>query len=135
MTALRLHPVDHLSFVIGGTIALYIFGFEGEAIVQAIFIHGAYNLFVHANINLGFPRPLCYILGSPNYHRWHHASDKEAIDKNFATMFSLFDVIFCSYYYPRDKLPKTYGLYDHSKNYPKNFTGQILYPFQRIKKK
>ncbi len=135
LTAARLHPVDQVPFVIGGAVIMHIFGFEGESITSAIALHSFYNLFVHANIALDYPKPVCYILGSPNYHRWHHAADKEAIDKNFATMFPVFDLVFGSYYYPRGRLPESYGLYGREQQaFPRTLGKQLLYPFKRKKK-
>ena len=137
ITALRLHPLDHISFAIGGAIAMHIFGFSGQAILYAIIIHNTYNVFVHANMSLDFPKPLCYILGSPNYHRWHHATDKEAIDKNLATMFPIFDLIFKTYYYPLGQLPKAYGLSNDKENtaFPQSLGGQLTYPIKKLFKK
>ena len=136
-TALRLHPFDHISFAVGGAIIMHLLGFSGQSIIYAIIIHNTYNVFVHANMNLDFPKPLCYILGSPNYHRWHHATDKEAIDKNLATMFPLYDLIFKTYYYPIGKLPKAYGLNNETENaaFPQSLQGQLAYPFKKLFKK
>src|SRR5262249_5848214 len=47
----------------------------------------------------------------PRYHHWHHTSQKEAIDKNFAIHFPWIDRIFGTYYLPEDKWPDTYGLH------------------------
>ncbi len=133
-TALRLHPVDQIPFAVGGAVVMYALGFEGQSIVLAFIIHDIYNLFVHANLSLDYPKPFCYILGSPNYHRWHHAAEKEAIDKNLATMFPVFDLIFGTYYYPRGRLPKSYGLHGKAQQaFPKTFGEQLLYPFRKKK--
>lgn len=133
ITALRLHPVDVIPFSLGAAIILHVIGFQGEAMITAILIHDTYNVFVHCNITLNYPKPLCYILGSPNYHRWHHAAEKEAIDKNFATMFPIFDLLAGTYYHP-DRLPKRYGLFEvEQKDFPKTFGGQLLYPFKKRK--
>ncbi len=131
LTGLRLHPVDTMVFTIGGVLVSYTIGFEGEAIVLATFVMTMYNFFVHANINLGYPKPLCYILVSPNYHRWHHARDKRAIDKNIATMFPVFDLIMGSYFYPHDEMPKEYGFFEPDKKakIPEKFEQQLIYPW------
>lgn len=138
LTAVRLHPVDHLAFPIGGAVILHIIGFSGEALAYAIALHTFYNLFVHANFQLGFPKPLCYILGSPNYHRWHHSCcTPDAYDKNIATMFPIFDLICRTYYYPHDRLPEEYGVSKAAggKTYPTDMKGQLIYPFKRIYRK
>lgn len=134
-TAVRLHPVDQIPFMVAGAVAMHVLGFDEQVVLLVLVVHNAYNMFVHANLSLDYPKPFCYILGSPNYHRWHHAAEKEAIDKNFATTFPVFDLIFGSYYYPMGRLPASYGLYGgEQKNFPKSFRGQLVYPFRTKKK-
>jgi len=137
ITGVRLHPVDALVFSTGGLVIGYFIGFDGQAIILAYGIHTLYNYFVHANIALSYPKPLCYILVSPNYHRWHHATDKAAMNKNIATMFPLLDLICGSYYHPEGKLPKKYGIYTGPSDIkvPSDFLGQLLYPFRRRKRR
>jgi len=65
----------------------------------------------------------------PRFHHWHHTSQKEAIDKNFAIHFPWIDRIFGTYYFPEDKWPDTYGL--HDEKMPAGFWGQFFYPFIR----
>jgi sterol desaturase/sphingolipid hydroxylase (fatty acid hydroxylase superfamily) len=65
----------------------------------------------------------------PRYHHWHHTSQLEAIDKNFAIHFPWIDRIFGTHYLPKDKWPDTYGL--HNEQIPSGFWGQLLYPFSR----
>jgi len=68
----------------------------------------------------------------PRYHHWHHTSQSEAIDKNFAIHFPWIDRIFGTYYLPEgNKWPDTYGL--HNEKIPAGFWGQLFYPFTRKK--
>jgi sterol desaturase/sphingolipid hydroxylase (fatty acid hydroxylase superfamily) len=67
----------------------------------------------------------------PRYHHWHHTSQSEAIDKNFAIHFPWIDRIFGTYYLPEDKWPETYGL--HNEKIPAGFWRQTFYPFTRKK--
>jgi sterol desaturase/sphingolipid hydroxylase (fatty acid hydroxylase superfamily) len=62
----------------------------------------------------------------PRYHHWHHTSQKEAIDKNFAIHFPWIDRLFGTYYYP-DHWPEKYGL-DHE-HIPDGFIRQTYQPF------
>jgi lathosterol oxidase len=65
----------------------------------------------------------------PRYHHWHHTSQAEGIDKNFAIHFPWIDRIFGTYYLPKDKWPDTYGL--NNEPIPRGFWGQLFYPFTR----
>ena len=81
------------------------------------------SAFVHANLNwtLG---PFKYLLAGPVFHRWHHTVEHG--DKNFAGTFSLFDVMFGTFYMPEGALPENFGLEDEEM--PESFGMQILYP-------
>ena len=60
------------------------------------------------------------------YHHWHHTSQIEALDKNFAIHFPWIDRLFGTYYYP-DHWPEKYGL-DHEL-IPEGFIRQTWQPF------
>jgi lathosterol oxidase len=62
----------------------------------------------------------------PRYHHWHHTSQKEAIDKNFAIHFPWIDRLFGTYYYP-DHWPEKYGL--DRELIPDGFIRQTWQPF------
>ncbi|HEY3740756.1 MAG TPA: sterol desaturase family protein [Bryobacteraceae bacterium] len=71
-------------------------------------------------------------LVQPRYHHWHHTSEKEAIDKNFAIHFPWIDKFFGTYYLPAgDKWPDTYGL--DNETIPDRFWAQFFYPLTRKK--
>ena len=65
----------------------------------------------------------------PRFHHWHHTSQKEAIDRNFAIHFPWIDRVFGTYYFPEDKWPDTYGL--AGEKMPAGFWAQAVYPFLR----
>jgi sterol desaturase/sphingolipid hydroxylase (fatty acid hydroxylase superfamily) len=87
--------------------------------------------FVHANLNwtLG---PLKYVIATPVFHRWHHSSPEQGGEKNFAPTFSLWDVMFGTFYMPQGQLPQNYGVDDAQ--FPQGFVGQLVYPFLRKNK-
>jgi sterol desaturase/sphingolipid hydroxylase (fatty acid hydroxylase superfamily) len=135
ITSLRLHPIDMFAAVLFDTMVLYFLGFTGIGIIGAALIMQFYNYYTHLNINIRYGKPLCYILASPHYHRWHHATDKSAYDKNFCAMFSFYDVIFGTYYHP-DDLPKAYGLTPREQQeVPHGLIAHILHPIKKDFKK
>ena len=86
------------------------------------------SFFTHSNIklNLGF---LNYILNNPETHYWHHAKnypEKNRYGVNFASVLNIWDVLFGCYYAPKDKTP-VLGI--DNDDVPKNFFGQMAYPF------
>ncbi len=131
LTSQRLHPVEIIVAWIFDATFLYFLGFEGNAMVLASSIMYCFNILAHSNINFEWPGYMRYILGSPNFHRWHHAKyEKEAFDKNFCVMFPFIDYFLGTLYYPKH-LPGAYGLYQRSgkKEIPQTLWAQIVYPF------
>jgi lathosterol oxidase len=92
----------------------------------------AYLIFVtlqatwsHCNFSPS-PRWLAKCLVTPKYHHWHHTSQKEGLDKNFAVHFPWIDKIFGTYYYP-DEWPGRYGL--EGEQISPGFVRQTMEPF------
>lgn len=109
MTTTRLHPLDQFVMSVMDFVVLYVIGFSAEGMTLALLIKNWNNMFVHSNIVLDYPKPWKYIFVSPNMHRWHHAKEKEAHDKNFCVVFAFVDYIMGTYYVPDNALPKAYG--------------------------
>lgn len=137
LTGYRLHPLEVMVAALCQYLLLHILGFGGEAIAFAGGIQIVMNLFTHTNLNIEFPAPLRYLISCPNYHRWHHATDKEAINKNLVVVFPFIDLIFGTYYFPKNKLPKKYGIYlnNGDEKVPDGFIKQLIYPVMKLKKK
>jgi sterol desaturase/sphingolipid hydroxylase (fatty acid hydroxylase superfamily) len=133
LTHYRIHPIEQIIAGVINTTALHIVGFGGEGIIYAQMIMTGVDIFNHANIRLRFPSPLCYILASPDYHKWHHAAILQAKDKNFAVVFPIIDLIFNSCYFPSG-LPNAVGFINENKSsriFPDKFLKQLTYPFGR----
>jgi len=77
------------------------------------------------------PRWLARCLVTPKYHHWHHTSQKEGLDKNFAVHFPWIDKIFGTYYYP-EEWPEQYGL--DGEQISSSFIRQTIEPFTRRKR-
>ena len=84
---------------------------------------------VHSNFGLEVRAALKYIVATPLFHHWHHGSDKEAIDINYAAHTPLIDRLFGTYHMPTDRWPEHYGVVGDP--LPKGMWRQFLYPFQR----
>ena len=49
-------------------------------------------------------------------------------EKNFASTFPILDLLFGTFYMPKQALPGAYGVAD--KGFPAGFGAQLLYPFK-----
>jgi sterol desaturase/sphingolipid hydroxylase (fatty acid hydroxylase superfamily) len=128
LSSVRLHPVnDWLSRWIQAS-TLVVVGFSPAAIAAYIPFLTFYAVLLHANVSWGFG-PLGWLVASPKFHRWHHTSEDEGLDKNFAGLLPLYDVVFGTYYMPTDRLPTHFGL--KNADIPEGFWSQLAYPFRR----
>lgn len=96
-TSYRIHVFEWVIMTCGFLLILGWMSLPAWALGAAGFVHGAYNKYVHCQ--LGWTHgPLSKWLISPNYHRWHHADDPAAYDKNFGDMLAIWDRMFGTYY-------------------------------------
>lgn len=102
-------------------------GFRLEEIAGLALIKGLHQYYVHSKLDWdhGIFRD---VLVSPQMHRWHHAAVPEAFDKNFASIFPVFDRMFGTYYNPGSAIDVPTGVED---NPPNEFVAQTLYPFRK----
>ena len=106
---------------------LYILGFSEAAMNGYILIVGFQAVFNHANVHLPWG-PLKYLLVTPDFHHWHHASDDEAIDKNYAAHYAFLDYLFGTAVKSKNKFPESYGVVGDYM--PDGFVKQQLFPFR-----
>jgi sterol desaturase/sphingolipid hydroxylase (fatty acid hydroxylase superfamily) len=121
----RLHIGDVIATRAFSYVPIVCLGFSQAAVQIYMPIVAVQALFVHSNVRFHFG-PLRYVLTTPLVHHWHHSSDPKALDKNFAVTFSIIDVVFGTFYCPR-QWPEAYGLYEE--RISNSFVKQLIYPF------
>jgi len=124
LAAGRLHPLDAGLTQAFGLLPLFLLGFEGDAFAGAAIFYAFLAIFQHANVRLRFP-VLRWIVNTPAWHHWHHATDPEARDKNFGL--PLVDWVFGTAYMPKGKRPAGFGIDDPVP--PTGYVRQLGYPF------
>ena len=82
---------------------------------------------IHSNLNIPWG-PFKYLLVTPQFHHWHHSSEKPAIGTNYSAHTVLFDRLFGTYHFPKGLWPAEYGT---TKKLPGSYLGQLFYPFRR----
>ncbi|HMD53577.1 MAG TPA: sterol desaturase family protein, partial [Phycisphaerae bacterium] len=125
----RSHFVDD-TLVRGFILVPLMLGFSQSIILAYLIFVTLHATWTHCNFGPS-AKWLEKFLVMPRYHHWHHTSQKEGIDKNFAIHFPWIDKIFGTYYYP-DEWPERYGL-DGEEISP-GFLGQTIEPFMGKKK-
>ena len=108
---------------------LYVFGFEKSVMDAYIIVVGFQAVFNHANVHLPWG-PLKYLMVTPDFHHWHHSSDREAIDRNYAAHYAFLDYLFRTVVKTDQKFPKCYGVVGDY--VPPGFINQQLFPLKRM---
>ena len=125
----RAHLVEDV-VVRGGILIPMMLVFPQSINVAYLFFVNFHATWAHCNFGPTAKWLEPYLI-QPRFHHWHHTSQVESIDKNFAIHFPWIDRIFGTYYFPQDKWPETYGL--HDEKLPPGFWGQFFYPLTRRK--
>ena len=123
----RMHIVDVLVTRTAGFLPVFILGFAPAALYAYLVFVSFHAVYIHANIRWRWPG-LRWLIATPEYHHWHHTSDEEGIDKNFAGFLPLLDLTFRTAHMP-GHWPKKYGTAKFQP--PETYVGQLLYPFRR----
>jgi sterol desaturase/sphingolipid hydroxylase (fatty acid hydroxylase superfamily) len=106
---------------------LFVLGFSEAVINTYIIIVGFQAVLNHANVHVPWG-PLKYIIVTPDFHHWHHSSDTDAIDRNYAAHYSFLDYLFGTAVKTSKRLPENYGVVG---NYmPDGWVAQQAFPFR-----
>jgi sterol desaturase/sphingolipid hydroxylase (fatty acid hydroxylase superfamily) len=122
----RSHFVDD-TLVRAFILAPLMLGFSQSIILAYLIFVTLHATWTHCNFGPSAKWLEKYLV-MPRYHHWHHTSQKEGIDKNFAIHFPWIDRLFGTYYYP-DEWPERYGL--DGEKIARGFVGQTVEPFTR----
>jgi sterol desaturase/sphingolipid hydroxylase (fatty acid hydroxylase superfamily) len=129
LSSVRLHPVNDALTRVVQVLPLYWIGFNGTALAAFVPFLTFMALLLHADVTWSFG-PLRYVIASPRFHRWHHTTEEEGLDKNFAGLFPFIDLFCGTFYMPPGREPSRFGvLHDHV---PGGIGGQLVYPFRRL---
>jgi len=109
---------------------IFVLGFSQQIISLYVIIVGLQAVFNHANVRVKFGW-LKYFMVTPQFHHWHHASDKAAIDRNYAAHFSFLDYVFGTAVKGQKEWPEAYGVVGDYM--PVGMLKQQVYPFKRTK--
>ncbi|MGN6517856.1 MAG: sterol desaturase family protein [Dokdonella sp.] len=112
---------------------LFVLGFSEAVINTYIIVVGFQAVLNHANVHLPWG-PLKYLIVTPDFHHWHHSSDDEAIDRNYAAHYSFLDHLFgTAVKVPAHKpLPARYGVVGDYM--PDGWRAQQAFPFRATPK-
>jgi sterol desaturase/sphingolipid hydroxylase (fatty acid hydroxylase superfamily) len=122
----RFHPIDLFllrAASIGPLVAIHL---TPAAIAVFVFVSGWQGWLVHANIRVPYG-PLRWVVVSPEFHHWHHGAQRDAYDKNYASLVAVWDVLFGTIHLPRGERPDRYGI---DERVPAGYVQRLVHPFR-----
>ena len=105
-------------------IPLYLLGADETALNIYVTFAALQAILIHCNLGIPFG-PLKYLFVTPQFHHWHHSSEKPAIDTNYAAHTVIFDALFGTYHVPNEHWPADFGT---TVRLPRTLLGQTFYP-------
>jgi len=127
LSTLRVHPVNDVVSKLVPALVLVCLGFPLKALAGYVPLLTFYAILLHANVDWSFG-PLRYVIASPQFHRWHHTTEEQGLNKNFAPLFPFVDLAFGTFHMPRGRRPERFGT--SGTQVPETFLGQLLFPFR-----
>ena len=124
----RFHPAEKALQFLCDTLPFMLLGIGAEVLAYYFVFYAVSGLLQHANcdLRLGW---LNYIVSGPEVHRWHHSQRVAESNNNYAHSFVVWDLLFGTYFRPRDRAVEDLGL--RSRDYPRRFVAQLSAPFAR----
>ena len=127
LVGFRFHQFDLLLLRVSSLGPLVSLNLKPDVVGFFIAVSGWQAWLVHANVRVPYG-PLRWLLVSPEFHHWHHAAERDAYDKNFASLVASWDVIFGTVHLPASRLPQRYGIEDRV---PAGWMDRLFHPFRR----
>ena len=128
LSSVRVHPVNDLVSKFVQVTPLILLGFNPAVTLSVAPFLTLYAIFIHAKLDWDFG-PLRYVIATPMFHRWHHSRQREAWDKNFAGLLPIWDVLFGTFYMPRNQVPEDFGVTEPISHH---LPGQLWQPIRKL---
>lgn len=126
LSSVRLHPVNQALGQVIVVAPLALLGFNLQILGTTAGLLTFWAIFIHSNVRWTFG-PLRHVIATPAFHRWHHTSQSEGLDKNFGGLFLFWDRLFGTLYLPEGKQAQCFGLF--GEELPNTFFRQLIWPF------
>lgn len=124
----RLHLVDVVVTRAAVVLPVFALGFDQRAVAAYLVFVSFHAVFIHANVRFDLSRIEPFVV-TPRFHHWHHAKEREAVDRNFAVHLPWIDRLFGTAYEPAGRWPAAYGI--EGDPVPADFVPQAVWPLAR----
>ncbi len=128
LTSYRLHVVEQIIAALLMFIPALALGIPPQAWLPIVLLQTFFEVIQHADLNWRFGR-LYPLLVSPVFHAFHHSAARRHYDRNFAKIFSFWDVIFGTAVIGEER-PVVYGV--HGLQIKESLVDQFVSPFRQL---
>jgi len=129
VSGLRNHPLDG-AFFAPAYVFLAAAGVQLKYVGALAIVQLVVGLFLHANVRWRL-RPLHRVVITPEFHHWHHSSEREAMRSNYSVFLPIWDIVFGTYFMPAHRRPEQYGI---NEPMPTGLVKQLAYPLRGLPK-
>jgi sterol desaturase/sphingolipid hydroxylase (fatty acid hydroxylase superfamily) len=128
----RFHWVEILVYKALSYVPLVVLGADSRVLLAIAILWTVMLDLNHSNVKFSWG-PLRYILNSSSMHVWHHDVELHGRGgQNFGQVLSVWDWIFGTAYWPKDReMPERLGFAGMEK-YPRGLVGRFFWPLTRL---
>lgn len=133
-TAVRFHIGELLVSLVVRLVVVAVFGLPVLGILLFEILYAFFNFFEHGNIRLpdGFSRKFAGAFVTPDLHRFHHSANKDELNTNFGTIFSIWDRVFRTFVKSASRANYKVGL-PYSAPWASNLFGILEHPILKVR--
>jgi sterol desaturase/sphingolipid hydroxylase (fatty acid hydroxylase superfamily) len=128
LNATRAHPLEHVFRSCFNVLPLALAGASPELLALQTISDAVIGFFQHANVDIRLG-PLDWVFSAAPVHRWHHSRSREEADHNYGDNFIFWDVVFGTWYRPRDREVEALGIAGLGA-FPKSYLAQLVAPLR-----
>ena len=128
LNATRAHPLEHVFRSCFNMLPLALAGASTELLALQAITDAVVGLFQHANVDIRLG-PLNYVFSAAPVHRWHHSRARAEADHNYGDNFIFWDLVFGTYYRPREREVEALGIAGLGA-FPSGYFSQLLSPLR-----
>jgi sterol desaturase/sphingolipid hydroxylase (fatty acid hydroxylase superfamily) len=128
VSGFRIHPFDGI-LLAPAFVLLVAAGFSETFSGVLLVIQIVTGLFLHANVRWRW-KPLHKVVITPEFHHWHHANEPDAHNSNYSAFLPVWDLLFGTYFVPKDRRPQRYGVDDPM---PAGMVAQLWWPLRGLR--
>lgn len=126
LASVRLHPVNDFLTRLAQAVPVLLFGFNPAVLAFLLPFLAFHGLLLHSSVDWDFGA-VGKVVSSPAFHRWHHTSQEEGLNKNFGGLLTVWDRLFGTFYMPEGRRASRFGVLGEP--VPDGLWAQLKYPF------